>query len=80
MTVAYAETRMTHSTAERLAHVVLGAAVAGATYYVIKTPSLRRVAWRLAVTGLTGTLPAWFRREIEDGWRASGHPAATRQS
>jgi hypothetical protein len=62
---------MTNATAEKIANVVVGAAVVGAAYVVIRTPSLRRLAWRLAVTGLTGTLPAWFRHEIEQGWRES---------
>ena len=63
---------MTHAHAEKAANLLIGAAIAGAACYVLKTPSLRRVAWRLAVTGLTGTVPAWFRQEIEQGWRESG--------
>jgi len=31
------------------------------------------MAWRLAVTALTGALPAWFEREVRDAWRESGH-------
>lgn len=69
---------MTHSSAEKLANVVIGAAVAGAAYYVIKTPPLRRLAWRLTLIGLTGTLPGWFRREIARGWEESGRPSAGR--
>ena len=66
---------MTQTNAERAANVLIGAAVAGAAYYVLKTSSLRRVAWRLVVTGLTGTLPGWFRQEIEQGWKQSGRIA-----
>jgi hypothetical protein len=66
---------MTHSTAERLANVVMATAAVGAAYYVLKTPSLRRIAWRLAVAGLTGTLPAWFRQEVSEGWKQSGQTA-----
>lgn len=69
---------MTQSTAENLANVAIGAACVGAAYYVIKTPSLRRLAWRLTLIGLTGTLPAWFRREIEQGWHESGRSSALR--
>jgi hypothetical protein len=58
----------------------MGAAVAGAAYYVIKTPPLRRLAWRLVVTGLTGTLPAWFRQEVTEGWAQSCGPAARASS
>ena len=71
---------MTQSRAERIASVAMGAAVAGAAYYVIKTPPLRRLAWRLVVTGLTGTLPAWFRQEVKQGWAQSCGPAARTSS
>ena len=71
---------MTQSTAERIANVAMGAAVAGVAYYVVTTPSLRRLAWRLALTGLTGTLPGWFRQEIQHGWQESGRIPATRHS
>lgn len=64
---------MTHSTSEKLADVALGVAVTGAAFYVLKTPSLRRLAWRFAVIGVTRTLPAWFRREISNAWEESGH-------
>jgi hypothetical protein len=63
---------MTQSTAEKIANVAIGAAVAGVAYYVVTTPSLRRLAWRLALIGLTGTLPGWFRQEIQHGWQESG--------
>jgi hypothetical protein len=69
---------MTDSTAEKIANAAMGAAVAGAAYYIIKTPSLRRLAWRLALMGLTGTLPGWFRREIQHGWRESCRTPASR--
>ena len=63
---------MTDESARRVANLMIGAAAAGIAYYVIRTPSLRRVAWRLAVTALTGTLPAWFARETRAAWAASG--------
>lgn len=62
---------MTESTAEKVATVLIGVAAAGAAWYVLRTPSLRRAAWRLAAASLTGTIPAWFREEIEAGWQAS---------
>ena len=71
---------MTQSTAEKIANVAMGAAVAGVAYYVVTTPSLRRLAWRLALAGLTGTLPGWFRQEIQHGWQESGRMPAIRQS
>jgi hypothetical protein len=67
---------MNESSAQKLANVLIGAAVVGAAYYVVRTPSLRRLAWRLAVTAATGSLPLWLRQEIEHGWAESGrHPA-----
>ena len=63
---------MTHTTSEKLADVALGVAVTGAALYILKTPSLRRIAWRFAVIGVTRTLPAWFRREVSNAWEESG--------
>jgi len=65
---------MTHTTSEKLADVALGAAAAGAAYYVLKTPSLRRMAWRFAVIGLTRTLPSWLHQEVRNAWDESGRP------
>jgi len=63
---------MNESSAEKLANVLIAAAVVGAAIYVIRTPSLRRLAWRLAVTAATGALPAWLRQETERAWTESG--------
>jgi len=62
---------MTEASAEKVANVAIGAAVLGAAYYVITTPRLRQLAWRLAVTALTVSAPAWFSREIRQGWSES---------
>jgi hypothetical protein len=71
---------MTQSTAEKVANLAMVAAVAAAAYYVVTTPALRRLAWRLALTGISGTLPGWFRQEIQHGWQESGRAPATRHS
>jgi hypothetical protein len=63
---------MNESSAQKLANVLIGAAVVGAAYYVVRTPSLRRLAWRLAVTAATGSLPVWLRQEVQRGWAESG--------
>ena len=63
---------MTDETAGKLANVLLGAAAIGVAIYVIKTPPLRRMAWRAAVTTLTGTAPVWFRAELQRAWAESG--------
>ena len=71
---------MTQTSAEKIATVVLGVAAAGAAYYVLKTPRLRRIAWQMSVAALTGTLPAWLTQEIRESWEAAGqasvHPPA----
>jgi hypothetical protein len=65
---------MTQANAEKVANVLIGAAVVGAAYYVLRTPPLRRLAWRLAVAAVTGTVPAWLTQEIRNGWEASAPP------
>ena len=71
---------MTQSSAEKVATVVIGVAAAGAAYYVLRTPHLRRAALRLGLAALTGTIPAWVSQEIKDSWEASGQrSAATRE-
>lgn len=59
---------MTEQSARRVANVILGAAALGATYVVVTTPPLRRLAWRLAVVALTGAIPAWLRQEVREAW------------
>jgi hypothetical protein len=66
---------MTDERAEQVANVLLAAAAVGVAVYVIRTPQLRRLAWRFAVTALTGTLPAWIGREVKHAWTESGHGA-----
>ena len=66
---------MTERQAERLANIVLGVAAAGAAFYILKTPSLRRMAWGLARTALTGSGPAWLLAETRRGWDSGTAPA-----
>ena len=63
---------MTQTSAEKVANVLIGVAVVGAAFYVAKTPRLRRLAWRLGVAALTGTIPAWVSQEVKTGWEAAG--------
>jgi hypothetical protein len=67
---------MNEASAERLANVVIGVAAVGAALVVLRTPSLRRLAWRLAVTAVTVSGPAWFSREIQQRWHESARPPA----
>jgi hypothetical protein len=71
---------MTQASAEKIANVIVGAAVIGAAYYVVKTPRLRRLAWRLTVAAVTGTLPAWLGEQIKAGWEASAPSSAAHEA
>lgn len=62
---------MTEQNARRVADAVIVVAALGAAYYVVRTPSLRRLAWRLAVTSATGILPGWLAREVQTAWAES---------
>jgi hypothetical protein len=66
---------MTDERAEAAANVLLAAAGVAVVYYVIRTPPLRRLVWRVAITALTGTLPAWLGREVQHAWNESGRSA-----
>ena len=66
---------MTQSAADKIANVVMGAVALGATYYVLKTPPLRRLAWQLTLATVTGIVPAWITQEIRASWDASTVPA-----
>ncbi|MEX1130184.1 MAG: hypothetical protein WD227_03940 [Vicinamibacterales bacterium] len=59
-------------TARTLANVILGAAALGAAVVVLRTPSLRRLAFGLARTAVTVTLPVWLSREVKQAWTDSG--------
>jgi len=59
---------LTEAQARKTANVVLALVAAGAAYYVFRTPSLRRTAFRLAGVALTGTIPAWFSDELRRAW------------
>ena len=65
---------MTQTSAEKFANVVIGVAAVAAAYYVLKTPQLRRAAWRIGVVALTSRIPAWVSQEIRNSWDASGAP------
>ena len=62
---------MTEESARKVANVMLGAAAVGAAVVVLRTPALRRMAAGLAITALTGTMPAWLRSELQRAWDES---------
>ena len=63
---------MTEQQAERIANLVLGLAAAGAAYYVLKTPQLRRVVWQAARNAVAAAGPAWLASETRRAWTRSG--------
>jgi hypothetical protein len=65
---------MREQQAERLATLLLGVAVTGATYYVLKTPALRRAAWQLVRTALAAAGP-WLVSEARSAWAQSAREA-----
>ena len=66
---------MKEETATKVANVAIGIAAVGAAYFVVRTPPLRRMALGLAMTALTGALPAWLAREAQHAWMVSGRRA-----
>ncbi len=64
---------MTDERAEQVANVLLAAAAVGVAVYVIRTPPLRRLAWRFAVTALTGLYPHGSAGRCKHAWTESGH-------
>jgi hypothetical protein len=62
---------MTDETAGTVANVLIGAAAVGVAYYIVKTPPLRRAAWKLVVAAMTGTIPAWLTTEVHHAWTES---------
>ena len=62
---------MTEETARTIANVVVGAAVLGAAVVILRTPTLRRLAFGLARTAIVTGIPAWLTREVKEAWQAS---------
>jgi hypothetical protein len=62
---------MTPQNARTTANVLLGLAGVAVVYVILRNPTLRRTAWRLARTALTATLPSLLAREITEAWAAS---------
>ena len=59
---------MTERTAEKIAPDAAWEWVQRTAYIVVRTPRLRRLAIGLAVTALSGALPAWLTREAQHAW------------
>jgi hypothetical protein len=64
--------RLDEDTARTVANVVVGAAALGAAVLILRTPALRRLAFGLARTALTVSIPAWLSHEVQAAWSESG--------
>jgi len=65
---------MQERTANAIANGILAAAAVSAGYVIWRNPPLRRMAIGLLVASVTGSLPAWVGREVQEAWAASGRP------
>jgi hypothetical protein len=61
---------MTESQAEKLATVLIGVAAAGAAWFMLRTPALRRLAWSIVATTAAAAGP-WLMTEVRAAWHAS---------
>lgn len=68
--------RLDEDYARTVANVMIGAAALGAAVIVLRTPALRRLAFGLARTALTVTIPAWLSHEVQQAWSDSAHRTA----
>jgi hypothetical protein len=68
---------MTQHTAQKVADIALAVAAVGAAYFIMRRPPLRRLALGLAVSGVTGGLPAWFSHELQRAWSESGQRSSS---
>ena len=70
--------RLQEDSARTVANVIVGAAALGAAVVILRTPALRRLAFGLARTALTVTIPAWLSREVHEAWAASSSTSPER--
>jgi hypothetical protein len=61
-------------TARTVANVLMGAAAIAAAVVILRTPSLRRLAFGLARTAIVSGIPAWLSHEIKRAWEESKTP------
>jgi hypothetical protein len=59
---------MTEQQARTAANVVMIAGAAGAAFYIVRKPPLRRLAWHLARSWAKGPLLVWALAEVRRAW------------
>ena len=65
------DSRMKEETAHTVANVVLAAVAVGAAVVVLRTPALRRLAFGLARTAITTSIPLWLSHQVKQAWAES---------
>ena len=66
---------MTRDRAHTIANVTIAVAGVAAAYVVLRTPSLRRLAFQAARVWLGATVPAYLVNETRRAWMQSGQAA-----
>ena len=66
---------MTRDRAHTIANVALAAAGVGAAYLVLRTPSLRRLAFQAARVWLGASVPGYLLNETRQAWMQSRRAA-----
>ena len=78
--------RLDEDNARTVANIIVGAAALGAAVVILRTPTLRRLAFGLARTALTVSIPAWLSQQVQTAWAEAGttssatHAASTDRS
>jgi len=67
---------MKESHARTTANVIMAVAAVGAAVIVLRSPSLRRMAWRLARTYATGPLAVLAATTVRTAWDQSASTAS----
>jgi hypothetical protein len=65
---------MTEQQARTTANVIMAAAAIGAAVVVLRSPSLRRLAWQMARQYGAAPLAVFLATTVHDAWQASGRP------
>lgn len=63
---------MNEQQARTTANVVMAVAAVGAAVIVLRSPSLRRLAWQLARQYAGGPLAVFLASTVHDAWEQSG--------
>ena len=63
---------MTEQQARSTANIVMAAAALGAAVVVLRSPSLRRMAWQLARQYAAGPLAVYAATTVRQAWDESG--------